>query len=94
MTLYILNWIKVLLAMTLADICWAQYFIKIQEKKSIPAGLWAILIYMFGALTITSYLQDTSMIIPAAIGAFLGTYLTVEYKKKKNKKEERDRIDK
>jgi hypothetical protein len=72
--------------MFLADICWAYYFIKIDERKSAAAGMWAVLIYMFGAFTVTSYMQDKTLIVAAMIGSFLGTYLTVEYKKKKENK--------
>ncbi len=83
---YILNFIGVTIAMFLADVCWAYYFIKIDERRSVDAGVWAVLIYMFGAFTVTSYMEDKSLIIAAMIGSFLGTYCTVEYKKRKEKK--------
>lgn len=83
---YLLQFLGVLVAMFLADICWAYYFIKIEERKSTAAGIWAVLIYMFGAFTVTSYMQDRTLIIAAMIGSFLGTYLTIEYKKRKEKK--------
>lgn len=80
---YALEFLGVMGAMFLADICWAYYFIKIDERKSTAAGMWAVLIYMFGAFTVTSYMQDKTLIVAAMIGSFLGTYLTVEYKKRK-----------
>jgi hypothetical protein len=83
---YILNFIGVAIAMFLADVCWAYYFIKIDERRSVDAGIWAVFIYVFGAFTVTSYMEDRSLIIAATIGAFLGTYCTVEYKKRKEKK--------
>jgi len=83
---YSLQFLGVLVAMFLADVCWAYYFIKIDERRSVAAGMWAVLIYMFGAFTVTSYMQDKTLIIAAMIGSFLGTYLTVEYKKRKENK--------
>jgi peptidoglycan biosynthesis protein MviN/MurJ (putative lipid II flippase) len=74
-----------MISMILADICWAYYFIKIEERKSISAGIWASLIYIFGAFTVTSYINDKTLIIAAIIGSFVGTSLTVEYKKRKEK---------
>jgi peptidoglycan biosynthesis protein MviN/MurJ (putative lipid II flippase) len=74
-----------MISMILADICWAYYFIKIEERKSISAGIWASLIYIFGAFTVTSYINDKTLIIAAIIGSFIGTSLTVEYKKRKEK---------
>ena len=75
--------IGVAIAMFLADVCWAYYFIKIEERKSVAAGVWAVFIYMFGAFTVASYMEDKTLIAAAMIGSFLGTYCTVEYKKRK-----------
>jgi hypothetical protein len=84
--IYFLKFITVFFAMFLADICWALYFIKVSERKSIAASIWAVGIYLCGAFTITSYIENKSFIIPAILGSFLGTYVTIEYKKKKEKK--------
>lgn len=83
---YLLQFLGVMTAMFLADVCWAYYFIKIDERKSVAAGIWAVLIYMFGAFTVTSYMEDKTLIVAAMIGSFLGTYCTIEYKKKKENK--------
>jgi hypothetical protein len=73
--------------MTIADICWTYYFIKIDERKSVSAGLWGVGIYICGAFTIMSYMEDRSLIIAAILGSFFGTWGTVEYKKRKENKE-------
>ena len=86
MNTYIISFLGVLIAMFFADICWAYYFIKIEERRSAAAGMWAVLIYMFGAFTITSYMSDKTLIIAAMLGSFFGTYFTVEYKKRKESK--------
>ena len=83
---YWLQFALVFVMMTLADVCWTFYFIKINEMKSIPAGIWGSAIYVCGAFGVLSYTQDKTLIIPAVIGAFVGTYLTVEYKKRKQNK--------
>lgn len=83
---YFIQFILVFLAMTIADICWTLYFIKIDERKSVAAGIWGSAIYLCGAFGVMSYTQDKTLIIPAIIGSFVGTYLTVEYKKRKEKK--------
>ena len=83
---YIMQFILVFIAMAIADVCWTYYFIKIDERKSIAAGLCGSAIYMCGAFGVLSYTQDKSLIIAAVLGSFLGTYLTVEHKKKKESK--------
>lgn len=81
-------WIKffsVILAVTLADICWVYYFIKIEERKILASGLWSAVIVLLGAFSVTQYADDKSFIIAAVIGAFIGTAGTVWYKKHKEK---------
>ena len=83
---YILQFILVFIAMAIADVCWTLYFISVDERKSVVAGLWGSAIYLCGAFGVLSYTQDKTLIIAAVLGSFLGTYLTIEYKKKKENK--------
>ena len=83
---YRLQFILVFIAMAIADVCWTYYFIKIDERKSVAAGFWGSAIYLCGAFGVLSYTQDKTLIIAAILGLFVGTYLTVEYKKKKENK--------
>jgi hypothetical protein len=79
-------WIKfllVIMSMCLADISWTFYFITVEERNSLKAGAWSSLIICFGAFTAINYVEDRRLMVAAVIGAFLGTYLTVEYKKRK-----------
>ncbi len=84
---YVLKFIGVAGAMAIVDVCWAFYFIKVGERKSTQSGLWAIALFLSGAFVTTSYVHDHSLLIAAAIGSFIGTFLTVEYKKRKELKE-------
>jgi hypothetical protein len=83
---YILQFILVFIAMTIADVCWTLYFISVDERKSVTAGIWGSAIYLCGAFGVLSYTENKSLIIAAVLGSFVGTYLTVEYKKKKENK--------
>jgi uncharacterized membrane protein YiaA len=82
---YLIHFIGVMIAMFVADVCWTYYFIKIDERKSLHAAIWGSAIYICGAFTVTSYINDKTFIIAAIIGSFFGTYATIEYKKKKEK---------
>lgn len=84
-------WIKffgVILAVCVGDICWTYYFIKVEERKSFAAAVWSMAIMACGAFSVNTYVDDKSFIIAALIGAFIGTYASVWYKKRKeeNKK--------
>ena len=69
--------------MIIADICWTYYFIKVEERKAIAAGIWSSLITISGSFITTSYVEDKSLIVAAVIGVFIGTAGTVYFKKKK-----------
>lgn len=73
----------VFLAMAVTDVCWTFYLISVEERKSVIAGLWAMALYISGAYVVTSYVGNKWLIIAAALGSFAGTWLTIEYKKRK-----------
>ena len=80
---YILTFLGVMVAMILADVCWTYYFIKVEERKAIAAGVWSALIIVASSFITTSYVEDRSLIIAAVLGAFIGTTGAVYLKKKK-----------
>jgi uncharacterized membrane protein len=86
---YIIQFIIVVLAMILVDVCWTFYFIKVEERRSIAAGVWSSMIMLAGAVVTTHYVEDRSLMVAAIIGAFIGTAGTVEYKRKKENKNDK-----
>lgn len=78
--------IIVFFAMLITDVCWTFYLLSVEERKSIKAAMWAMLLYLFGAFVVTSYVRDWTLIMAAALGSFAGTFLTIEYKKYKERK--------
>ena len=80
---YTLKFLLVMTTLFVADVFWALYFLKIQEKNPLMSGVYGSLIYLLGAVAVTQYTEDKSFIIAAVIGAFLGTYVTVEWKRRK-----------
>ena len=86
-TAYAIKFITVMISMILADACWTKYFMTVAEKKAIPAGLWSAAIILFGAICTTEYVNDRSLIIAAALGAFIGSALTVIHKVKQEEKQ-------
>lgn len=84
--LYVLKFFGVMFSMILADICWTYYFIKVEERKSLSAGIWSALIIIFGMFSVLNYVDDRTLTVAAIIGAFVGTYIAVEMKKRKEDK--------
>ena len=84
--IYAFKFLSVMVAMILADICWTYYFIKVDERKSVLARMWASLIIVFGMISVINYVEDRTLTIAAIIGSFIGTYIAVETKKRKEDK--------
>lgn len=72
--------------MIITDMCWTFYLFAVEQRKSIIASVWAMFIYLFGAFVVSTYITDRKLIIAAALGSFVGTYITIEYKKWKENK--------
>lgn len=70
------RWIAVFVAMTLVDAVWALYTRAIAQSRRSAAATYAALIIVLGGFTTTSYVHDLTLLIPAAAGAFAGTWLT------------------
>jgi hypothetical protein len=66
----------------LADIAWTRYTLAVGARAAVTAGIWSTLIVLFGAFNITAYVTDSRAIIPAALGAFVGTWWAVWNDKK------------
>ena len=80
------RFLLVVALMTIVDMCWAKYTMEMQRRHATLAGLWSVGIMLCGSLVTVNYIDDKTLIIAAAIGAFLGTYLTVRRDKSKAEK--------
>ena len=80
------KFLLVFIAVFFADICWTLYFIKVDEKKPVSAAFWGTSIYALSAFSVLNYSHDGLYLIPALLGAFSGTYLSVKYNKKNKNK--------
>ncbi len=82
-----MNWITFILVVVSAainDACWTFYFIKVAEKRIIPACFWSALIILVGLYSMSSCIENKDFIIAAILGAIIGTAASVWYSKKSN----------
>jgi peptidoglycan biosynthesis protein MviN/MurJ (putative lipid II flippase) len=77
---FVAKFVLVMLSMILADVCWTMYFIEVEKRKAIKAGLWSAAILLFGSFITIQYVEDRRLLVAAIIGAFIGTACTVWYK--------------
>ena len=73
-------WFKVVSvfgATVISDYVWARYMLGISSGDAIEAANFAVVVIVLGAFLVVSYVQDKRLVIPAAIGAWIGTYIAL-----------------
>jgi hypothetical protein len=60
-----------------ADGCWTRYMQSVKKGCAIPSAIWSAAIIVVGAISIIEYTRDSLYVIPAALGAFIGTYVSM-----------------
>lgn len=74
-------YILVFLGMTALDICYTQYVKDTADRKAFSASNWAAVLILVSGFVTTSYVADPWLLIPAAFGAFAGTWISIKYLK-------------
>jgi len=67
------------LSMFVTDIVYTQLLKSVQNDKPFAASVWAAAITFLGGVAIINYTRDNMMIIPAVLGAFVGTYVGMKF---------------
>ena len=75
----------VFLLVGLVNFLWARYITHIADARAAKAALYGTTISLLGNLVTIIYISDHRVIIPAAFGTFIGTYLSVRMSKNVSK---------
>lgn len=73
----IIEWLWVFIAMFATDVCWALYVRRTKDGNAFAAANWAVLLFVTGAVATITYVKDPWLLIPAMVGAWLGTFATI-----------------
>lgn len=68
----------VFLATFFTDIVWVKMVQATTEKQAFAAACYSVLLIGLSGLIFFVFISDPIYLIPEAIGAFLGTYITVK----------------
>jgi hypothetical protein len=72
--------IGVVIFAAIADVLWTIYIQSVNENKAFLAALFSGLIFLVGGVNVIAYTHNPVMLLAAALGGFLGTYITVRRK--------------
>lgn len=75
-----MNYVIAFAAMAALDFVWGNYTRNVADGRRVPSALWAAGIVFFNATVTLAYVGDHWTILPAAAGAFVGTYFSVKPK--------------
>ena len=73
------TYIFVFLCVVVIDIVYTLLVKSVQNDKPLAASSWASAITFLNAIAVVNYIEDNKMIIPAVLGAFVGTYIGMRY---------------
>jgi uncharacterized membrane protein YfcA len=57
------------------DFIWARYTLSLAKKRAFAGGSYAAVIMLLNGVVTLTYVHNPWMILPAAAGAFIGTYI-------------------
>lgn len=69
-----MTWLAVFAITAVIDIVWTRCVQYTAQKKPVPAAGTASLLVLLGAFNTLAVVDDPRMVIPAALGAFVGTW--------------------
>jgi hypothetical protein len=74
-----IDWLAAFGGMAVLDATWAFYTIALVKRDHHWAGVTSAMLFILGAVVIRMYVDDGWIIIPAALGAFVGTEIGSRY---------------
>jgi uncharacterized MnhB-related membrane protein len=71
----------ILIVYIVVDMLYAYYIIQVEQRNPMKAAIVSSILYSLLAYGVVSYSKNILYLFPLATGAFIGTYLTVWWKR-------------
>jgi uncharacterized membrane protein YfcA len=81
----IMDWAVSFFALFFVDIGYVLYMQNVQKRKKIVASTFATSIFILNSVVIINFTENKTLLIPAIIGAFVGTYVGMIIEDYRNK---------
>jgi hypothetical protein len=78
-----IDWITTFLSLFFTDIFYTYYLKAVQTDRALKASLWATVVFCIACVAVINYTANHILLIPAALGAFTGTYVGIRFKARK-----------
>ena len=77
----VMSFIVTFIAVTVVDYFYTFYLKSVNENKALKAGFWGAVIWLIGSIAVIEYTANHWLLIPACMGAFVGTYIGIKFRK-------------
>lgn len=74
-----MRWAAVFAAVAVSDAIWTLWIASVAAHRPIVAGLASAALVLCGAFVTRSYVSDKRYLLPAVLGAYVGTWLSVHH---------------
>jgi uncharacterized membrane protein YfcA len=75
------EYLFIFLSVFTIDVLYTYYLRAVQDSKPLVASGLASIVYVMACVVVINYTTDNWLLIPAALGAFCGTYVGIRIKK-------------
>ena len=76
-----LVYITTFLAVFATDLLYVYFIKSIQNNTPMQAGWWSMVVTFTASIAVINYTEDHLALIPALLGAFLGTFIGMKWRK-------------
>ena len=73
-----IEWLQVFFGLVIIDILYAIYTKQVQKDNPLWSSSLATIIFVVNAIVVISFVDNHWLLIPAGLGAFVGTYIGVK----------------
>ena len=80
-----LRFLEIFTAMAVMDLIWVFYIRRVNQGKAIQAAVTSPILLMLGAFVIINYVENEWYLLPAVLGALIGTFLATKLDSRKKK---------
>jgi uncharacterized membrane protein YfcA len=70
-------------AIFLLDIVYTYYLRCVANENVLGASIWSVACYILGSVAVINYTTNHWLMIPACLGAFLGTWVGMQLRRNK-----------
>jgi hypothetical protein len=77
-----IDYVFTFFALFFTDIFYTYYLKSVQEERALRASCWAVLVFLVACFAVIEYTTNHMLLIPAAFGAFCGTFVGIKLRKR------------